>query len=565
MPPVKILIITPALNASSVIGITRPLIELEKRGLVTLRLRYGSIPFGWKADCDWCDIAVFNRAQAFYDLAKLYYLKRRGKKILYDIDDNFLEIPITVKVGQNHRFYPKQYGTLRFYELADLVQVYTKRMQQQVLAHNGTPALVNSYFDRSIFENVTTDNHSNKIRIALASARTDDPTLDRMTQDVLAFVADKYGDKIELHFWRKPPPHLNKRSNVIVHTPTHRYEDFVRYFYKLNFDIGLAPLMDHPFYHSKSNNKYREYGGMGIAGLYSNVPPYNECITHLDNGYLAKNNKEEWIEGLCHLIENADARQKILTNARKDVTQHYSFDNCIATWNDHINTLIQKPISVRNDLPCLESYKPSSLKILIGASFESTANAQVDTIISVIVNAASHLKIKVGTNFLSQFYISSMPSKDDRYYVIIYDKTDLEMVMPLISQAAKLTLDLRLVEHLNDEMIIALNKMNLMADSAMPIFCYKAQADKLDFRNIILTDSIKPTHPLDYFDTNFIGLTYYRFLESFCYDKVVTRFSYYQRFIEKLYDNYYAQFQTIRRRGLQVWELILWRLGRRTQ
>jgi len=61
----------------------------------------------------------------------------------------------------------------------------------------------------------------------------------------------------------------------------------------LNIDIGIAPLQDNEFNHSKSCVKFYEYAATGAATLTSKVLPYTKEV-----GYCAKNNVKDWVAKL---------------------------------------------------------------------------------------------------------------------------------------------------------------------------------------------------------------------------------------------------------------------------
>ena len=80
--------------------------------------------------------------------------------------------------------------------------------------------------------------------------------------------------------------------NVHHHGLICRYDRYLRRFSRGGYDIGLAPLPDDAFYRSKTNNKFREYGASGIAGIYSHNEVYAHCVEHEVSGLLVANETE---------------------------------------------------------------------------------------------------------------------------------------------------------------------------------------------------------------------------------------------------------------------------------
>ncbi|HXF76662.1 MAG TPA: glycosyltransferase [Methylomirabilota bacterium] len=86
-----------------------------------------------------------------------------------------------------------------------------------------------------------------------------------------------------------------------------------------NVDINLAPLeLDNPFTEAKSPLKYFEAAIVGVPTAASDVNAYRNSIRHGDNGFLCRS-EEDWVYALSRLIEDADLRQQMGTNARNHV------------------------------------------------------------------------------------------------------------------------------------------------------------------------------------------------------------------------------------------------------
>jgi glycosyltransferase involved in cell wall biosynthesis len=94
------------------------------------------------------------------------------------------------------------------------------------------------------------------------------------------------------------------------------YEDAPGYYATIDFDIGLAPLLDSPFSRSKSNVKILEYGARGIPSIASDCEVYRSFITHGVNGFLVKRD-HEWLHYLSELASDEGLRRKMGEAARE--------------------------------------------------------------------------------------------------------------------------------------------------------------------------------------------------------------------------------------------------------
>ncbi|MDG9925376.1 MULTISPECIES: glycosyltransferase [unclassified Pseudomonas] len=110
------------------------------------------------------------------------------------------------------------------------------------------------------------------------------------------------------------------------------YHEFIKFKISRQWDLGLAPLLDSPFNASKTNNKFREYGGCGIVGLYSNVSPYRESVIHRETGYLTNNDVASWTNAIVAAAENPAQRLKISAVAKGFVKKNYSHQAIAPLW-----------------------------------------------------------------------------------------------------------------------------------------------------------------------------------------------------------------------------------------
>src|SRR5208282_2814412 len=126
------------------------------------------------------------------------------------------------------------------------------------------------------------------IKIVYATSRTQDP-LCAMFLPALARILSRYAGRVEAHFWGCRPPQFKSLPNVRHHGLICQYDRYLRRFSRAGYDIGLAPLPDDVFYRSKTNNKFREYGASGIAGIYSHNDVYSQCVQEGVSGLLVAN------------------------------------------------------------------------------------------------------------------------------------------------------------------------------------------------------------------------------------------------------------------------------------
>lgn len=106
------------------------------------------------------------------------------------------------------------------------------------------------------------------------------------------------------------------------------------YPYGFIFDIGVVPLVDHPFNHAKSWIKGIEYAAAGVPFIASPSPEYLRLKSEYGIGRIARN-ADEWVE---HIEELSDAsvRFEEAQRQRQVVTEHLNVRQMAAAWDDAV-------------------------------------------------------------------------------------------------------------------------------------------------------------------------------------------------------------------------------------
>lgn len=86
-------------------------------------------------------------------------------------------------------------------------------------------------------------------------------------------------------------------------------------------DIGLAPMLDHPFNASRSHTKFFDITRAGAAGVYANDGPWRHLIEHEENGILCPMAPQAWVDAILQLASEPQTREAIVLNARKLCSQ----------------------------------------------------------------------------------------------------------------------------------------------------------------------------------------------------------------------------------------------------
>ncbi len=330
----RVVAILPRLSPSSWINVVKPLVSLHAAGLVRAWVTLEGIAS--PRDLEGADLAVFCRNVRPDRAGLLRLAVAAGIPVLYDLDDNFYEIAPDSSVGRAVA-QPGQLAMLTEYlSVASLVRVYSQPLLERAKMLNSHVELVSGAVDLGQVR-PPAKSHGGPVKLVYATSRLDDP-LGRIFFPAVRRLMDERGAQIEAHFWGPRPP--AELPGARHHALVHDYDRFLRGFSAAGFDIGLAPLIDDLFHRSKTNTKFREYGACGMAGVYSDVDVYANCVRDGETGLLVANDSEAWYRALRQLADNPHLRKKIGRQAQAVVEEHFSQESFEAVFLRQIEQLV---------------------------------------------------------------------------------------------------------------------------------------------------------------------------------------------------------------------------------
>ncbi len=332
--PPRVVAILPRLCPSTWINIVKPLVALHEAGRVRAWITLESMAS--PRDARDADLVVFCRNVRPDRAELLRTAVAAGVPVLYDLDDNFFEISPESASGRVLA-QPEHLAMLTEYlSTASLVRVYSRPLLARAGSLNSRVEMVASAIDLGQVRRPASL-PGGPVKLIYATSRLDD-SLGRIFLPALRRLMDEEGRRVEAHFWGpRPPAELPAARR---HAVVHDYDRFLRRFSAAGFEIGLAPLADDIFHRSKTNTKFREYGACGIAGVYSDVEVYSDCVRHGETGLLVANDSEAWYRALRRLVDDVDLRERIQRQARVEVQRHYSQEIFEAVFFRQIEQLV---------------------------------------------------------------------------------------------------------------------------------------------------------------------------------------------------------------------------------
>lgn len=339
-----VLAIVPAFFPSTIIDVVKPLLEMSKSGLIQFKV---TMEFAFKPrDLDWPDLVVLCRNCDHLYSSILTEIYKRGLPYIYDVDDNFFEIPGDTELGKYYQE-PGRLGLHACYmEGADLVRVYSQPMLERASSLNSKVKKIVAPVDWKLVE--SPEAHTDgAVKILYTTSRQQDP-LAYIALPPLKRILETHPGQVDVYFWGYTPIEFDGMQGVHFIKFTRNYDSYLRQFSKSGFDIGMAPLLDTIFFRSKTNNKFREFGAGRVAGIYSDVDVYSQCVVDGETGLLVSNEPEAWYTALKRLVEDRELRAKIQNQAEVYCRKNYNQETFKEIWLEQIRGVLANGDSLKN-------------------------------------------------------------------------------------------------------------------------------------------------------------------------------------------------------------------------
>ena len=284
------------LDLLQVKGIHSEVVRLPAGALARQRLFQKATDF----DCVFLHKKRLNAFDAFW-------LRRYGRKIIYDFDDAIMYSDDTPQRDSPTHFKPFR----RTVELAHKVIAGNLYLAEHALKFNPNVEVLPTGLDTKAYRIETEPRKDDKIRLVWIGSKSTlgylseiqsvfEDVGERFGNVVLRIICDEFFDlqnmPVEKHPWS-----LETQAADLVSS-----------------DIGLAPLPENRFTRGKCGFKILQYAAAGLPTIASPVGVNAEYIKHGDTGFHALDSRQ-WIDGITKLIQNPELREEMGRAARVQV------------------------------------------------------------------------------------------------------------------------------------------------------------------------------------------------------------------------------------------------------
>ena len=247
----------------------------------------------------------------------LEILGKRNIPMIYTLDDNLLDLNLEPGVKNFPTNEQRQIIRL-FAQEAKGVMVSTNPLAGRMRRLNPNVAVVPNQLDERLFPLRRATQKRDKIHFGYMGTFSHLEDLLMILPPLRRFLR-RWKDKVEFEivgiseyirikgrFDGLPVKyhHLSKKQIG--------YYGFVKWMREhFHWDFAIAPLTETPFNNGKSDLKALDYGIWGIAGIFSEVPSYQETIRNGKNGLIVPNNETAWEEALEKMASDIALRQSL--------------------------------------------------------------------------------------------------------------------------------------------------------------------------------------------------------------------------------------------------------------
>lgn len=249
-------------------------------------------------------------------------IHRRGGKLVYWFDDNFLEVGFGDPAVRNVR----KDSFACFLEESDALVVTTRGLEAAFRDRQKPIAVLQNALDERLIvrrARVGGPPHG-KITIGYMGTGTHDNDL-RMILPAMQAVSAKYPGQIKFQIIGALDEQKLRNWEEMSRLPVEileplpveiEYPLFMVWFTgSVQWDFALAPLVDNVFNKSKSDIKFLDYSAAGVPAVVSAVDAYASTVVDHQTGLVVENDPESWTAALDEMIRDSALRARLAENA----------------------------------------------------------------------------------------------------------------------------------------------------------------------------------------------------------------------------------------------------------
>lgn len=259
--------------------------------------------------------------------------RRSGVRYGFYLDDNFWLLDPATELGRHYAARPTRRRLDAMVRGADPVIAATPLLRDWLAPRARAVVQLDSFFDFSLVpETLPPRAERPGLRVGFAASMHRGDDLAAVSAAVLGAL-EEHGD-LEVEIIGAEGGTLAEHPRTTTFPHLDSYEKYLAFQRERAWDIGIAPLGSAASNAFKTDNKYREYAALGIAGIYQDAPPY-AAVRDGETGLLA-GSVHSWDEALRLYCTQRDLIDRVRSAAWDDAHARLSLEAVGPQWQAFI-------------------------------------------------------------------------------------------------------------------------------------------------------------------------------------------------------------------------------------
>lgn len=282
------------------------------------------------------DITVAERLDAFRGLGAWRRLAPYTR-LVYEIDDDVFSIePVNFGVYQTYKKEDVRDAVAHYAETADMVTVTCEPLAEVMRQHNDNVVVLPNHIPGWVMDLPLPSGE--RPAVGWMGGASHGVDIQIIAKPLRQFLRRFPGwDAVVIGTDYRPVFRNHPRVGFIPWT--HVTTEPEAFYSSIDFDIGLAPVVDGVFARSKSYIKALEYAARGIPVIASDVDCYRDFVVDGVTGFLVRR-EHEWLARMSELASDAGLRASMGGKARELARQHLIDDGWVK-WEQAFKGLLR--------------------------------------------------------------------------------------------------------------------------------------------------------------------------------------------------------------------------------
>lgn len=286
------------------------------------------------SDLEGFDVVVVQRQVTPENFKALQMLRKAGKKIVYDLDDNVWQLPSSNPAQKYFKMMEDGFGycvkevnliTVSTQTLKSAVRTALPNIKQEII-------VVPNSIDFDLFHESPLKKDDDQVIVGWAGSNTHDADMTEVCYILPELLENN--PKLNLEFVGGGVPRNLEGKERVRFKKWVPVGEFANRFSSWSWDISMAPLEQHRFNYSKSCIKALESAAVKIPCLMSNVRPYHEfcALGGKDLEWLLCDSQRDWKTKLEVLINEPERRKELGDLMYKTAKKYFDIKNISQNW-----------------------------------------------------------------------------------------------------------------------------------------------------------------------------------------------------------------------------------------